>query len=397
MNDKTELNGHSVVACTYSSEDMSSFDYASGIDAADVLASLSQEEVNFECPAYNTRKASFSLYEDDAIEYDEKPQSKSKTSRKTTKVGWTKDECDKLRTLVEGYANKRKISWIEIAKHFHGKRNAKRCREKWVEYLDPQLSGAPFTPQDDAFILKSQAAMGNRWRDIAQMMTNRRSATAVKVRWHQLRDRGQNLSLPLNEVPLTRSEDECVTDRSGTSGASSAMSLQAETVAQSTDSSAETTETLEEIRSKQLVWTMPPPKRQRKASPPLVSTQTAQPLPMKQKTPVISVTPVSVPCSAPILNPSVSYPNSSTPMMPQAWPSYVNQPQMQGSPHPPMSMYSMNYMPMMLYPQPNNYADVSSMYPFLMQQPVYYGCPKCGPSVVCRGHASDHSNQELPN
>lgn len=229
------------------------------------------------------------------------------------------------------------------------------------------------------------------------MMTNRRSATAVKVRWHQLRDRGQNLSLPLNEVPLTRSEDECVTDRSGTSGASSAMSLQAETVAQSTDSSAETTETLEEIRSKQLVWTMPPPKRQRKASPPLVSTQTAQPLPMKQKTPVISVTPVSVPCSAPILNPSVSYPNSSTPMMPQAWPSYVNQPQMQGSPHPPMSMYSMNYMPMMLYPQPNNYADVSSMYPFLMQQPVYYGCPKCGPSVVCRGHASDHSNQELPN
>ena len=122
MNDKTELNGHSVVACTYSSEDMSSFDYASGIDAADVLASLSQEEVNFECPAYNTRKASFSLYEDDAIEYDEKPQSKSKTSRKTTKVGWTKDECDKLRTLVEGYANKRKISWIEIAKHFHGKR-----------------------------------------------------------------------------------------------------------------------------------------------------------------------------------------------------------------------------------------------------------------------------------
>ena len=42
--------------------------------------------------------------------------------------------------------------------------SAKRCREKWVEYLDPQLSGAPFTPQDDAFILKSQAAMGNRWR-----------------------------------------------------------------------------------------------------------------------------------------------------------------------------------------------------------------------------------------
>ena len=47
MNDKTELNGHSVVACTYSSEDMSSFDYASGIDAADVLASLSQEVITF--------------------------------------------------------------------------------------------------------------------------------------------------------------------------------------------------------------------------------------------------------------------------------------------------------------------------------------------------------------
>lgn len=403
MEEKADLTGRAAVAPHDSSEDTSLFDFSAGMDAADVLASLSHEEVNFECPAYNTRKASFSLYDEDTFEYDDKPGSPAKSPRKTTKVGWTKDECDKLRALVEGYANKRKISWIEIAKHFHGKRNAKRCREKWVEYLDPQLSGAPFTAQDDAFILKCQASMGNRWRDIAQMMKNRRSATAVKVRWHQLHDRGQHLSIPLKEVVVARTEEECVTDRSGASGASSSMSLVTESSTPSTESTVDAGETIEEMRSKQLVWAMPPPKRQKKTSPPTLLSPNKR---ARIESPVVMDTPSHLPAMSaplpvtlptPLLSPP-TYPTSTAPMMAHMWQSFVNQSQMR-APSQSMSMYPMNYMPMMLYPQPNNYADVSSMYPILMQQPVYYGCAKCGPNIVCRGHAHqrDSPNQQLPN
>ena len=42
--------------------------------------------------------------------------------------------------------------------------SAKRCRERWVEYVDPSLNTSPFTPEEDEFILAYQAAHGNRWK-----------------------------------------------------------------------------------------------------------------------------------------------------------------------------------------------------------------------------------------
>lgn len=92
---------------------------------------------------------------------------------------WTDAENRQLTALVR--ASREDINWHEIAAAFDNKRrlldlssitlfvtcgasSAKRCRERWVEYLDPTLSSAPFTKEEDGIIMTQHARYGNKWK-----------------------------------------------------------------------------------------------------------------------------------------------------------------------------------------------------------------------------------------
>ena len=42
--------------------------------------------------------------------------------------------------------------------------SSKQCRERWVEYLNPDISRAAFSEEEDAALLELQREFGNHWK-----------------------------------------------------------------------------------------------------------------------------------------------------------------------------------------------------------------------------------------
>jgi hypothetical protein len=62
-------------------------------------------------------------------------------------------------------------------------RSARQCRDRWTNYLAPTLSLDPWTPEEDALIIRKVAECGTKWAAIAKEIP-RRSDNAIKNRWY---------------------------------------------------------------------------------------------------------------------------------------------------------------------------------------------------------------------
>lgn len=106
------------------------------------------------------------------------------TMRPPVKGSWTEAEDALLASIVTRVGAR---GWSNIAKHISG-RNAKQCRERWVNHLDPAVNKTQWSAEEDAILVVAHKELGNKWSDIAKRLSGRPD-NAVKNRWYTLQNR----------------------------------------------------------------------------------------------------------------------------------------------------------------------------------------------------------------
>lgn len=106
------------------------------------------------------------------------------TDKKQLKATFTKEEDIKLKKLVKLYNKKSSIDWFIIAQQMET-RNARQCKDRWLNFLDRKINRKPFTAEENLLILQKVTQIGKKWKLIASMM-NKRTDVSVKSQYKKL-------------------------------------------------------------------------------------------------------------------------------------------------------------------------------------------------------------------
>ncbi|OHT09480.1 DNA-binding protein reb1 [Tritrichomonas foetus] len=110
--------------------------------------------------------------------------SKHRPSYFTPKIKFTQEE-DKL--LIKAVTEIGTSDWRLVSTRVPG-RNPRQCRERWNNYVNPQLVAAPWTSADDELLKKKFLELGPKWHLISTFFAGR-STNSIKNRFVTLKRR----------------------------------------------------------------------------------------------------------------------------------------------------------------------------------------------------------------
>lgn len=120
--------------------------------------------------------------------FDPPPQSKTKKREPHTKSKqkFTPEE-DQI--IIEQVNKNGQKCWRHIAEHLPG-RTARQCRERWVNYLSPNVSRDPWNKHEDDLLVRLVSEYGQQWSRISSNFPLR-TDVMLKNRWSYLKRRVQ--------------------------------------------------------------------------------------------------------------------------------------------------------------------------------------------------------------
>ncbi|OHT10458.1 hypothetical protein TRFO_20274 [Tritrichomonas foetus] len=99
-------------------------------------------------------------------------------NKKSVRQMFSPEEDKLLLALVKEYGDK---NWRMIAKKMEN-RTTRQCRERYRNYLSPNLTNGPWTAEEDLLLEQKNFELGPKWATIAQSFKNR-SDVNIKNRW----------------------------------------------------------------------------------------------------------------------------------------------------------------------------------------------------------------------
>ncbi|KAK9107705.1 hypothetical protein Syun_023716 [Stephania yunnanensis] len=96
-------------------------------------------------------------------------------------VTWTQQEDDILREQIGIHGTE---NWAIIAAKFKDK-TTRQCRRRWYTYLNSDFKKGGWSPEEDMLLCEAQRIFGNRWTEIAKVVSGR-TDNAVKNRFSTL-------------------------------------------------------------------------------------------------------------------------------------------------------------------------------------------------------------------
>ena len=109
---------------------------------------------------------------------------------------WTKEEDEILGNLVNENGTK---AWSKIAKSINlifyqglDIRLPRNCRERWINYIDPNLKKGNWTPEEDSILFNKYKELGKKWSQISKFLIGR-NENSVKNRWKSLARRRERM------------------------------------------------------------------------------------------------------------------------------------------------------------------------------------------------------------
>ncbi|RMJ04967.1 hypothetical protein CDV36_014364 [Fusarium kuroshium] len=103
---------------------------------------------------------------------------------------WSSNEDNTLKKLVQAWDPP---DWNRIAQKI-GPMTARQCRERYKNFLDPNLNKKEITQEEGATIDRLVEEMGKNWADVARRLGGRRTGNAVKNWWHNKQNRLKKLA-----------------------------------------------------------------------------------------------------------------------------------------------------------------------------------------------------------
>lgn len=114
--------------------------------------------------------------------------------KKSARQMFTPEEDKQLIELVKEFGDR---NWRMISKKME-KRTTRQCRERYRNYLSPNLTNGPWTAEEDLLLEQKYVELGPKWAAIAQFFKNR-SDVNIKNRWASNRHKAMRMT-PKNLV-----------------------------------------------------------------------------------------------------------------------------------------------------------------------------------------------------